>query len=205
MWSRSSLLDLAGPAACASCGARRGPLCPACRSSLGGPDPAAPIPGVDAVLAPLAYEGGARALVLRLKLGGLRAAADPLSAAMAAAVQTAGVRGEVVTWVPGRSADIRARGYDHAAVLAGGLARRLGLPAERLLRRSARRPADQTSLGAAARRANLEGAFVGTPCRGRRVIVVDDLVTTGATAGACAAALRAAGACRVEVIAPCRA
>jgi predicted amidophosphoribosyltransferase len=149
-----------------------------------------------------AYEGVARELVLALKLRADRAAAEPLVEAMCRATRRWGLAGSAVTWVPGRERDTRERGFDHAEVLARGVARRLGLGAGRLLARTGSRP-DQTGLSAAARRSNLVGAFVartGPPA----VVLVDDVVTTGATASACALALRAAGAEHVEVLVPCR-
>jgi predicted amidophosphoribosyltransferase len=160
------------------------------------------MPWVRAVVTAWEYEDGARALVLGLKLEGRRDAAPPLVHALAAAVAHTGLLGEVVTWVPGRPPDIRARGFDHAELLARLVAPRIGLPARPLLVRR-RSPPDQAGLSAAERRRNLIGAFGARPCAGR-VIVVDDLITTGATARACAAALRSAGAEVVEVLAACR-
>jgi predicted amidophosphoribosyltransferase len=118
-------------------------------------------------------------------------------------VASAGLTAEVVTWVPGRANENRRRGLDHAEVLAAEVGRALGLPVRPLLIRTGHRP-DQSSLGAAERWANLRGAFVAEECP-ERVALVDDLVTTGATASACARALRAAGALRVEVLAACSA
>jgi predicted amidophosphoribosyltransferase len=141
--------------------------------------------------------------VLGLKLDARRPFAEPLVAAMVDEVRRRGLDAGVVTWVPGRRRDIRRRGFDHAEVLARGLARRLGLGARSTLRRVDARP-DQTTLSGAARRRNLRGAFAARPCP-QTVALVDDLVTTGATASACAAALRRAGAPSVEVIAACRA
>jgi predicted amidophosphoribosyltransferase len=154
-------------------------------------------------MAPWAYEGTARALVLALKVGGSRGAAVPMAGAMCAEAQHRGLSAEIVTWVPGRRADLRRRGFDHAEVLARGVARRLGLPAAALVSEAASRP-HQTSLSATQRRANLSGAFAAARCT-RAVVLVDDLVTTGATAGSCAAALRSSGAPSVEVLAACRA
>ena len=88
-------------------------------------------------------------------------------------------------------------------MIARGLAARLGLPAASLLARAGPRP-DQSGLTAAQRWANLEGAFRAWPCRAR-VALVDDLVTTGATAGSCARALLSTGAERVELVAACSA
>jgi predicted amidophosphoribosyltransferase len=148
------------------------------------------------------YEGVARSLVLELKLGARRGAAAPLVEAMCRAARGAGVVGSLVTWVPGRRSEVRLRGYDHARLLAEGVAAALGLPAERLLDR-VRPVEDQSTLGAVDRRRNLRGAF-----EARRslapVVLVDDLVTTGATATACARALGRAGAPTVELLTACR-
>jgi predicted amidophosphoribosyltransferase len=122
---------------------------------------------------------------------------------MRAEVLAMGVLGGVVTWVPGRRRDSVRRGYDHAEVLAKGLAGATGLPRAPLLRRTGEVP-DQTTLTGAERRLNLRGAFAATACSGG-IVVVDDLITTGATAAACAEALRSAGAATVEVVVPCRA
>lgn len=161
------------------------------------------VPGVDHVVVGWPYESGARSLVLDLKLRGDRGAAAPLAAALVHEVAASGLTADAVTWVPGRPADNRRRGLDHAGVIAAEVGRGLGLPVQPLLSRTGERP-DQASLGAAERWANLQGAFVATDCP-ERVALVDDLVTTGATASACARALRAAGASRVEVLAACSA
>ncbi len=155
------------------------------------------------VLAGWAYASSARALVLELKAGGRRAAAEPLVARMCSTARRYGLAGELVTWVPGRRRDVRERGYDHAEALARGVAGGLGLPARALLTHARPRP-DQVGLDAAARRANLKGSFRAAPCSGA-VVLVDDVFTTGATAAACAAALETAGAERVETLVACRA
>jgi ComF family protein len=194
---------LLGAAPCEGCGRRLGALCSECAARLGRPAEVAPVPGVDRVLARWEYAGAARELILALKLRGARAAARPLVEAMRAQVLREGLLGDVVTWVPGRARDRRRRGYDHAEVLGKGVARAIGLPGSALLRRTGE-PVDQTRLTAAERRVNLQGAFVAE-ARAGGVVVVDDLITTGATATACAEALRAAGAATVEVLVPCRA
>ena len=164
--------------------------------------PRPPPPHVDRVVAALAYEGSGRALVLALKLRGLRCAAEPLGELLADRCLREGVLGNAVTWVPGRRRDIRRRGFDHAELIGEHVARRLGLQALPLLRRSGV-SADQAGLDAGERWANLEDVFEATAPLGGSVIVVDDLVTTGATAAACAAALKAAGATTVELAAAC--
>lgn len=196
----SSIVDLVAPRCCAGCGAGGLRLCPSCAAALSSPDPPLPA-GLDRARSALRYEGAARALVLSLKLRGDRSAADPLVGAMVALAQRHGVRAEIVTWVPGRRREQRVRGFDHAETLARGLAPALGLPCSGLLGRVAERP-DQTSLGAAQRRSNLQGAFRARSAA-TAVLLVDDLLTTGATATACAEALRASGASFVEAMTAC--
>jgi predicted amidophosphoribosyltransferase len=155
------------------------------------------------VLCPWDYDGAARRLILDLKLRGLSTAADPLVEGMADLALRRGVKAGWVTFVPCRVVDRRRRGFDHAEVLALGVARRLGLRCVPALGRVG--PAlDQAGLSAAERAHNIRHAFSSEPVSGR-VLVVDDLVTTGATASACARVLRGSGATGVEVLAACRA
>ena len=102
---------------------------------------------------------------------------------------------------------MRERGYNQALELAKPLARALGIPLDRdLLTRTRATPA-QTGLDAAARRRNLRGAFSLTATRTlpEHVVLLDDVMTTGATLRECAQALRRAGAARVDVWALARA
>ncbi len=196
-------LELAAPLRCLCCRARDRILCPACAAALAPAALSPPIPGLDGMIAAWDYAGAARALVLALKLRGLRAAAGPLADAMARAVARNGLAAELLTWVPGRRADIRRRGFDHAHALACALGARLGLPARALVTRSST-ARDQSRLSAHERWRNAAHAFSAAGCSAP-VAIVDDLVTTGATGTACARALREAGAGRVELIAACRA
>ena len=150
------------------------------------------------------YDGGLRALVHRFKFRGETALGVLLGEMMADAVRASGR-------VPGRIAPVPlhwrrrwGRGYDQAAILARHAGRALGRPVEarRLRRRRATAPQSRTG-DAAARAANVEGAFVlgrGPVSRGSWLLV-DDVLSTGATAAECAALLRRAGASRVEVAA----
>jgi len=194
--------SLLGPLKCSGCGRRSGPVCKSCWGRLIPPADVPVIPGIDRVVAAWEHDGPARNLVLDLKLGGARWAAEPMAAAMCAAAARSGLRGRAITWVPGRRTDSAQRGYDHAELLAARVGALIGLTPARLLRR-VRPVVDQASLTAHDRFANLAGAFVARPCP-PAVVLVDDVVTTGATAAACGAALRAAGATWVEVLAACR-
>lgn len=191
------------PPRCIGCGRPDAVLCDACRSELGPPTEGARFAFVDRVLCPWDYDGAARKLILDLKLRGLAAAADPLAAGMTEFALRKGLAAAWITWVPCRAADRRRRGFDHAEVLARRVARGLGLPRRLALARVGA-ALDQAGLSAAQRARNLEGAFACGGADGA-VLLIDDLVTTGATASACARVLRASGASRVEVLAACRA
>jgi predicted amidophosphoribosyltransferase len=204
IFSGMDVLELLGGSRCAGCQMPGRILCPSCSTGLRSPLAPIRVPGVDRAAAAWAYEGTARSLILGLKLRGRRAYAGPLVAGLVAVVRAEGVNGSLITWVPGRPRDTRRRGFDHAAVLARGLSASLGLPVRPLLQRTAGVRPDQTRLSRAERLANLDGAFVARACKGP-MILVDDLVTTGATAAACASALRIAGASGVELVVACRA
>jgi ComF family protein len=160
-----------------------------------------PIPNVDRVVAAWEYDDVARSLILALKLRGRREAARHLAAGMAERIWSTGSKVDALVWIPGRRADIRRRGFDHAKAIAQELSSLLGIPSMPALRRTGDRT-DQTGLGAKQRRANLAGAFTATGVP-PRVAIVDDVMTTGATLGEAGRALRAAGAAYVEGVVGC--
>lgn len=189
---------------CPGCGVRpagTAGLCPRCRRR-------ALRPGSDgAVLWLGPYAGPLGRAVRALKYRQATRVARWLGAAMATAVAASGWRPELVCAVPLHPARLRQRGYNQASLLARPLAADLGVPYRALLtRRRATRP--QAHLRREARAANVAGAFAAGSCRAvreRRVLLVDDVLTTGATAQACRAALLAAGAGDVRVAVVARA
>ncbi len=205
---------------CGACWARleriAGPVCRVCGLPLGSLS-AAPLEGRSCGpcrLSPPAfryaraaarYGDTVRQAVHALKFGGRRAMAAPLGDLLAG-VDLAGLTppgpdlAVPVPLYPGRE---RARGFNQAALLAARLGRVTGLPVDAGVLRRRRATAVQADLPAREREANVRGAFVvRRPERvaGRHVLLVDDVLTTGSTAGACAAALLEAGAATVGVL-----
>jgi len=219
-----ALLDLVYPPRCAACGEPAPePFCAVCAEAV---DPVPPgcarcgQPGPDALCgacraAPPAFDavragglmGGPLAdAVHAFKYRGRAALARPLGAWLAARATLD--PGAVVVSIPLARGRRLERGYDQAALLADGLARAAAARPRRLraaLRRVRETP-PQVGRTREERARNVAGAFEATPAvSGRDVVLVDDVLTTGATADAAAAALRRAGARSIVVVALARA
>ncbi|WP_328495983.1 ComF family protein [Streptomyces sp. NBC_00414] len=210
------LTDLVLPAECGGCGRPRTVLCPECRAALTGdvpsrvrPDPEPP--GLPVVHAAAPYEDQMRAALLAHKERGALMLAGPLGAALAGAVRaglgpggrdgTAGSRAPVLLVpVPSARWAVRARGHDPArrlALAAAAELRRTGTPARVVaVLRQRRAVADQSGLNSWQRLDNLAGALEVAPggarllAGGGRAVLVDDLMTTGASLAEAARALR---------------
>jgi competence protein ComFC len=180
---------------CGRCAARRGArgVCWSWRLS----------PRLGTIHAALAYEGAARSAVLTLKFQSGRYLVPLMGELLRAELARRPVRAEAIVPVPLAPARLRQRGYNQALLLACEVAATVGgVVVPEALRREDR-PA-QRMLAAAERLRNLEGAVTcGLPDMifDRRVLLIDDVVTTGATLSACAEALAEAGARRVSALA----
>ena len=156
------------------------------------------VPGYERCAAAFVYEEPIRGSILRFKFHGMQTYAVQFARWMAVRV-----RGELrtsfdfVTWTPSSRRRRWSRGFDQAELLAKALARELDLEARPTLEKFRHRPPQSKTKTAAKRRANVQGAYrllPGADVRGRTVLVVDDILTTGATLGECGRILRQAGA-----------
>jgi predicted amidophosphoribosyltransferase len=205
------LLSLLAPPLCWAChapAARGSALCRDCRAALRflrEPGPAAPraagptAPAPPPTWAAVAYEGPARALVTALKFHGAARVADQL-AALIVANAPAGLLAGTLVAVPLHPARRRKRGFNQAALLADALAARTGLPRADVLRRGGP-DLRQVGRDRSARLRGPPGSIEASGCVPAEALLVDDVVTTGATLAAAAAALRAAGSERVAAVA----
>jgi ComF family protein len=212
-------LDLVFPRRCAGCGHGSWPFCPDCARRLdaiappwctrcGAPSPVdvprcdeCPPPPLTSARAAFRYEGPSRRAVHRLKFSGWRDVAAALGAAMAAVPDLA--TPDVLTWVPLARRRRAERGYDQARALTTAVGRELGIRPVRALRRP-RAGGPQAQRGGRDRREAMRGAYVAVRLVHGHVLLVDDVLTTGATAAACAETLLGAGATSVGVLAAAR-
>ncbi|HEU5008585.1 MAG TPA: phosphoribosyltransferase family protein [Jatrophihabitantaceae bacterium] len=190
------LLDAVGelvlPHACAGCRRPGAVLCAACRP--GGP-PRPSLVGGLTVVAAGDYQSGLRAALIAYKERGRTELARPLGTLLAAAVVGVweGAAPACLVPVPSAARARRERGGDHVLRLARVASRATGLPVSRALRLD-HEVLDSAGLGRGERAANLAGAFAATRGPGgRRPVVVDDIVTTGATLREAVRALESAG------------
>lgn len=165
-------------------------LCTGCEASLFAPQ----VGAFELSLGP--YEGPLERAVRAFKFGGVRRLQGPFGARLALEVTHAGWPVDVLCAVPLHPLRRLARGYNQSALVAESAAQHLRLPYRVVLRRT-RSTRQQARLGAEARGHNVAGAFRSAPLSGERVLLIDDVVTSGATVTECALALLAAGAGRV--------
>jgi ComF family protein len=155
--------------------------------------------GFDEVFSYGCYEGSLRKLIHVFKYQGVQPLASPLSAFMTLALPRER-RFDVIVAMPLHWRKRWQRGFNQAALLADQVSKRWNVPVGKVVRR-VRFTASQAGLTNAKRRANVRGVFKVTKrLDGMRVLLVDDVLTTGATAAACARAIKRAGARHVAVL-----
>jgi len=215
------LRDLSRVPVCRACLRLPAPLaadffCVACRTPFSNPFPLdasgrcalcrTNLQGFDAAYSFGAYEGALRELIHLLKYDRIRTLARPLGDLLMAAYPRE-ERFDAIVPMPLHWRRRWRRGFNQSELLAREMSRRCGVPVIRAVRR-VRATASQAGLTNAKRRANVAGAFAPArrrPVRGLRVLLVDDVMTTGATASACSRALKSAGAKYVAFLALARA
>ena len=216
-WGRLAL-DLLFPPRCAVCGAMGAFLCPACLSSMPRAlPPRCPVcwrpgrftpacescreqpPAFRALRAPYLMAGAARDAVHALKYSHFSALAEDMGRLMGEFAARENLAADLAVLVPLHGRRRRSRGYNQSALLARAVGGALGLPVnEGALVRRRDGPRQAGAASAEERRRNVEGAFLGRGgLEGSRVLLIDDVTTTGATLDSCARALREAGAASV--------
>lgn len=151
---------------------------------------------------PLVYAGKARTLVYSLKFGGKKYIATLFGAMMSDTFLSCGMEGEIIVPVPMTDRERRKRGFNQAELIARGIGARLNIPVLPALVKH-RETAPQKELSGRERENNLHGCFSAVYAEyvaGRKILLVDDVFTTGATANECARTLLGAGAASVSVL-----
>lgn len=157
---------------------------------------------IASVLPGAAYDSVVRSLVLRAKSGGRREILSALGDRLAAGIAARAFARDcdAIVPVPSHPWTALRRGFNPADEIARSIARRVGLPVLSRLRRRLVRPASAKSLDARGRRLALRDAFrLAGSVEGRRIVLVDDVMTTGATAEACARTLLEGGAREIRL------
>ena len=155
------------------------------------------VTGTAGCYAPLFYEGDVRSSLLRYKFQGQHAYAAVYGEFLSKCIDENKISCDIITWVPLSRQRLRSRGYDQAKLLGEEIAQRTGFAIAPLLKKVRNTQAQSRTGDAVSRRANIKDAYTAINADqmiGKSVLLVDDIVTTGATLAECAKTLKAAGA-----------
>lgn len=212
-------LDLFFPPWCVGCGREGDFICPVCQKSLvpiipptcprcGCPQPEGALcptckgwsAEIDGIRSPFAFQGVMRQAIHELKYRNLRALAATMAGWLAEYLAVNCVPGDVLVPVPLHPKRLRERGYNQSDLLARAVGKLTGLPVvSDCLARTKHTPPQARSANVSERQSHVAGAFAcrDRRLRGRKILLIDDVATSGATLNAGAAALKAAGAASV--------
>ena len=154
-------------------------------------------PFIKLCVAPLYYEGSVRDSLLRYKFGGVTAYKKAYADLLSKCIDENNISCDIITWVPLSRKRLQRRGYDQARLLAEDMADTMAVPCERLLNKVRDNPPQSGTSGVEMRRKNVIGVYTcasETALENKRVLIIDDIVTTGSTLKECARMLLAAGA-----------
>lgn len=202
------LLDLLFPPKCVFCRRllkdRETDICGKCRSSL--PETSGKIKSIRFLKECFSlyyYESPVPESVRRYKFSGMQQYAAAYGRLMAMEVLRKNIQFDLITYVPVSSKRLRKRGYDQAELLAKAIGKELDAPVLRCLRKKRDNPAQSGLADGSARKANVLGVYSGyQPERfaEKKILLIDDVLTTGATVSECAATLLIAGASEVRCL-----
>ncbi|MBR5489717.1 MAG: ComF family protein [Oscillospiraceae bacterium] len=210
----SLLLDVLFPPKCVFCGEilprKEGRICEKCKSELPytGSHPSQKGDFFSVCVAPLYYEDEVRESLIRYKFGGAPGYGAVYGALLAECIsgELEG-RWDILTWVPLSAKRYKERGYDQAKLLTDAVGAKLGVKPISTLRKVKHIPKQATMGSPEKRRANISGAYIVSnreAVEGKRILLIDDIITSGSTLGECARMLRQSGAAEVVCAAVAR-
>jgi Predicted amidophosphoribosyltransferases len=196
------LLDLLYPPRCAFCRRllteRESGVCRFCRKKYENICLRRELPNTSGCVAAFRYEGEVRESLLRYKFHAVTAYGAAYADFLAKCIDETQFSCDIITWVPLSRRRLRRRGYDQARILAEETAKRLGLPCKKLIVKQVDTKPQSGIRDAEQRRKNASGVYACCApelAAGKRILLIDDIVTTGATLSSCASVLKGAG-CR---------
>ena len=153
---------------------------------------------------PLKYDSTVRDSFLRYKFYGFVSYAETYSKLLAACIEEQSIECDLVTWVPLSRKRKKKRGYDQAELLAEGISSLLGLDCKKILYKNRETKAQSLTNDHKERKQNVKGVYSlkdGERIEGKKILLIDDIVTTGATLSECGAVLIKEGAASVAAVA----
>lgn len=207
---KRKLLHLFFPTRCPVCGGIIGAMerfCPECESKLSPYSGHFRISGADSFTAAFDYDDSIKPAVILLKRGVCGNSDYALGGALADSLKAEGIadKADIIVPVPMHRRDAAKRGFNQSKLIAVEVGRILGLPVDAKAVVKSRHTRAQKELSHFERVHNLRGAFIASDSvKGRRVLLIDDVCTTGSTLGEAAAALKKAGALSVHCACCCK-